>query len=104
MNGFYRFNKGFHSLSNIPAIFQKHGQKVELPNTGLARRHFKSKKVGKAPKETFTILEELQGAGCRARKEKFEICLKKTTWLDTKHPNTEKTEQKKVKTTEQLNH
>ena len=44
MNGYYRFRKRFHGLSDVPTIFQIR-QTVEFPNTCFTRRYNPGNKV-----------------------------------------------------------
>ena len=97
-NGFYRFLKGFHGLSDLPTIFQekmdrtlKFKTPAWIDDIIVVTRGEKSEHI-KQVEETLT---ELQEAGYRAGKDKTEFCLKETVWLGTTYPRTESNRTKK---------
>ena len=84
MNGYYRFKKGFYGLSDIPTIFQEkidrtlvYRTPVWLDDIIVVTRGNKEKQRTKL----FTILEKLQEAGYRAKKNLNAFSRKQPGWV-----------------------
>ena len=82
--GHYRSKKGFHSLSDIPTVFQEHIDAVLEFKTPVWLDDVicvTNGKIEDHEKEVREVLAKLQNAGYRASEKKTELFKKELTWL-----------------------
>ena len=83
-SGYYRFQKGFYGLADIPTIFQEkidrtleHSKPAWLDDITVVTRG----NGQEHEKKLFDVLSKLEKAGYRASKRKSDFFLKRTKWL-----------------------